>query len=126
MFASEGEYEDYLQTGDEIPFVQDGLRDGDYLHAWVHGRFTERPTAPGLPFHELGQTRRVTGRHVRSSKSPAAVTDRSLDRSRESVLARGSSPHEPCAEAVGGGAVGFGSRLRVNGEREPGVGVAEA
>ena len=32
----------YILTGDEIPFVQDGLRDGEHIRHWMHGRFIER------------------------------------------------------------------------------------
>lgn len=32
----------YILTGDEIPFVQDGLRDGEHIRHWMHGRFVER------------------------------------------------------------------------------------
>ena len=49
----------YLLTGDEIPFVQDGLRDGEHVRHRMHERFVE----------ELGVTRRewrlVTGTHER-------------------------------------------------------------
>jgi nicotinamide riboside kinase len=38
----------YLLTGDEIPFVPDGLRDGEHLRHRMHERFVE----------ELGVTRR--------------------------------------------------------------------
>jgi HTH-type transcriptional regulator, transcriptional repressor of NAD biosynthesis genes len=32
----------YVLTDDDIPFVQDGLRDGEHLRAWMTGRFRER------------------------------------------------------------------------------------
>ena len=40
-------YDLYLLTGDEIPFVQDGLRDGEHIRHWMHEIFTEELTASG-------------------------------------------------------------------------------
>jgi len=51
--ASRGRYEHYFLTGDEIPFVQDGLRDGEHLRGWMHERFLERLIGAELPFTEL-------------------------------------------------------------------------
>ncbi len=39
----------YIVTGDEIPFVQDGVRDGEHIRHWMHGRFIERLTEEGKP-----------------------------------------------------------------------------
>jgi HTH-type transcriptional regulator, transcriptional repressor of NAD biosynthesis genes len=39
--AHERQYSLYLLTGDEIPFVQDGLRDGEHIRHWMHNRFIE-------------------------------------------------------------------------------------
>ncbi|GAB3587321.1 AAA family ATPase [Calidifontibacter terrae] len=46
----------YLLTGDEIPFVQDGLRDGEHLRSWMHGRFREVLAAQDAPWRELRGT----------------------------------------------------------------------
>lgn len=40
----------YILTGDEIPFVQDGTRDGEHVRHWMHGRFVERLTESGRTF----------------------------------------------------------------------------
>lgn len=32
----------YVLTGDDVPFVQDGLRDGEHLRTWMTERFRER------------------------------------------------------------------------------------
>lgn len=40
----------YIVTGDEIPFVQDGLRDGEHVRHGMHRRFVERLTEEGKPF----------------------------------------------------------------------------
>lgn len=34
-------YDLYLLTGDEIPFVQDGTRDGEHIRHWMHNTFVE-------------------------------------------------------------------------------------
>jgi len=45
--ANARHYDLYLLTGDEIPFVQDGLRDGEHICHWMHERFVEELTATG-------------------------------------------------------------------------------
>ena len=35
-------------TSDDIPFVQDGLRDGEHLRGWMTGRFRERLRDPWI------------------------------------------------------------------------------
>lgn len=37
-------------TGDEIPFEQDGFRDGEHIRHWMHERFTERLQEAKRPF----------------------------------------------------------------------------
>jgi NadR type nicotinamide-nucleotide adenylyltransferase len=46
----------YLLTGDEIPFVQDGLRDGEHLRHAMQGRFREVVAASGVPWVEVSGT----------------------------------------------------------------------
>lgn len=43
----------YLLTGDEIPFVQDGLRDGEHLRSSMHERFRDVLQCSGVPWLEL-------------------------------------------------------------------------
>ncbi|HCE44765.1 MAG TPA: histidine kinase [Lentisphaeria bacterium] len=45
--ANKRRYDLYLLSGDEIPFVQDGLRDGEHIRHWMHERFVEALTATG-------------------------------------------------------------------------------
>jgi len=40
----------YLVTDVDIPFVQDGYRDGERLRAWMHGRFIDELTRLGRRF----------------------------------------------------------------------------
>ncbi len=40
----------YVLTGDEIPFVQDGLRDGEHLRHEMHGWFEEALAAQEIPW----------------------------------------------------------------------------
>ena len=42
----------YVLTGDEIPFVQDGMRDGEHLRLWMTGRFRELLNSSGVPWVE--------------------------------------------------------------------------
>lgn len=46
----------YLLTGDEIPFVQDGLRDGEHLRHVMQQRFRERLASQAIPWTELHGT----------------------------------------------------------------------
>lgn len=43
----------YLLTGDEIPFVQDGLRDGEHIRHEMHRWFEEALAAQAVPWHVL-------------------------------------------------------------------------
>ena len=46
-------YDLYLLTGCEIPFVQDGIRDGESLREWMTHRFEEVLTEHKLPWLKL-------------------------------------------------------------------------
>lgn len=43
----------YLLTAPDIPFVQDGVRDGQAIRDWMHGRFAEQLATLGVPIVEL-------------------------------------------------------------------------
>ena len=44
----------YLLTGDEdVPFEDDGLRDGEHIRGWMTGRFREVLSARGVPWLEV-------------------------------------------------------------------------
>lgn len=43
----------YLLTGDEIPFVQDGMRDGEHIRGWMQQRFRDELAAQEVPWIEL-------------------------------------------------------------------------
>lgn len=45
--ARRRKYDLYILTGDEIPFVQDGLRDGEHIRHVMHTRFIERLNEEG-------------------------------------------------------------------------------
>jgi NadR type nicotinamide-nucleotide adenylyltransferase len=48
--ARECRYDLILLTDIDIPFVQDGLRDGETIRSWMHGRFVEVLTAGSAPW----------------------------------------------------------------------------
>jgi NadR type nicotinamide-nucleotide adenylyltransferase len=60
----------YILTGDDIPFVQDGTRDGEHLRGWMTGRFREALARRAEPWIEVYGDRR---------ERLAAATDR-IDR----------------------------------------------
>lgn len=43
----------YLLTSDDVPFVQDGWRDGEHLRGWMTGRFREVLIEAGVRWDEL-------------------------------------------------------------------------
>lgn len=47
-FAATRDYELYLLTQDDIPFVQDGYRDGEHIRHWMHERFKQRLENNGI------------------------------------------------------------------------------
>ena len=55
--AKERQPDLYVLTGDEIPFVQDGLRDGEHLRPWMTERFREVLGAQSVPWIEVRGSR---------------------------------------------------------------------
>ena len=51
--ARRGRCDLYLLTGDEIPFVQDGLRDGEHIRHEMHRWFEEALAAQPVPWRLL-------------------------------------------------------------------------
>jgi len=51
--AAKGRCDLYLLTGDEIPFVQDGLRDGEHIRHEMHAWFEQALEAQPVPWHLL-------------------------------------------------------------------------
>lgn len=70
--AASRKYDLYILTGDEIPFEQDGLRDGEHLRHWMHQRLIEALEASGRP-HIV-----VTGSHQQRLLEAADAIDRVL------------------------------------------------
>jgi HTH-type transcriptional regulator, transcriptional repressor of NAD biosynthesis genes len=48
--AAGRKYDLYLLTGTDIPFVQDGYRDGENIREWMHRRFREELEHRGKPY----------------------------------------------------------------------------
>ncbi len=72
--ASRRNYDLYIVTGDEIPFEDDGLRDGEHVRHAMHTRFIERLT------EEKKRVIVVTGtREERIAKACQAIDDLSAD-----------------------------------------------
>lgn len=43
----------YLVTAPDVPFVQDGFRDGEHIRHWMHQRFLEQLAAAAAPYEIL-------------------------------------------------------------------------
>jgi len=54
--AMDRRYDLYLLTDCDIPFVQDGLRDGEHRRSWMQRRFIEELTRLDRPFEVLSGT----------------------------------------------------------------------
>jgi NadR type nicotinamide-nucleotide adenylyltransferase len=54
--AAKGRCDLYLLTGDEIPFVQDGLRDGEHIRHEMHGWFEQALSSQRVPWYLLRGT----------------------------------------------------------------------
>lgn len=67
----------YVLTGDDIPFVQDGWRDGEHIRHDMHARFREVLRATGVPWIE------VRGDHDRRMAQATAAIDALVARPRE-------------------------------------------
>ena len=63
----------YILTGDEIPFAQDGLRDGEHIRHAMHCRFREVMEDWGTPWLE------VHGSHAERMQQATAQVNRLLD-----------------------------------------------
>jgi HTH-type transcriptional regulator, transcriptional repressor of NAD biosynthesis genes len=57
----------YVLTGDDIPFVQDGLRDGEAIRGWMTQRFREVLGAAGVPWFEVRGSRQERTERVVSA-----------------------------------------------------------
>ncbi|MHB9108893.1 MAG: AAA family ATPase [Armatimonadota bacterium] len=57
--ANRRHYDLYLLTGDEIPFVQDGMRDGEHIRHWMHKVFVKELIAGGRRWELLTGTHEV-------------------------------------------------------------------
>lgn len=52
-YAAKGRCDLYLLTGDEIPFVQDGFRDGEHIRHQMQQQFREALAQQPVPWYEL-------------------------------------------------------------------------
>ncbi len=55
--ASQGRCDWYLLTGDEIPFVQDGFRDGEHIRQAMHGWFEQALAGQNVPWQVVRGSR---------------------------------------------------------------------
>ncbi|NCT90164.1 AAA family ATPase [Cellulomonas sp. APG4] len=85
----------YLLTGDEIDFVQDGLRDGEHVRHAMQQRFREvlatQAAAGGAPWHELRGSRAARLEAALALVEPLVATPRHMS---EPLPQRGAEVHE--------------------------------
>lgn len=62
----------YLLTAPDLPFIQDGLRDGEEIRGWMHNRFLQELTSNQLP-HQI-----ITGIGSTRLKNAIATVEKSL------------------------------------------------
>ena len=63
----------YLLTAPDVPFVQDGLRDGEHIRDWMDRRFTEQLATGAAPVV------RLTGPYEARFERAVAAVERLLD-----------------------------------------------
>ncbi|KRD41599.1 cytidyltransferase [Cellulomonas sp. Root930] len=68
----------YLLTGDEIPFVQDGMRDGEHLRHTMQDRFRDALAAQPAPWVELRGSRAERLERAIALVDPLLATPRPL------------------------------------------------
>jgi len=66
-------YDLYFLTADDIPFVQDGTRDGEHIRHWMHKKFIEKLKKHNRPFIIL------TGCHEKRLNVAIAACDEILE-----------------------------------------------
>jgi NadR type nicotinamide-nucleotide adenylyltransferase len=76
-------YDLYLLAGDEIPFVQDGWRDGEHVRHWMHERFVEELTATNRPW------KLISGSPSERLESAVKLIDEMVKRYTESARTAG-------------------------------------
>lgn len=75
----------YLLTGDEIPFVQDGIRDGEHIRHEMHGWFEQALAAQSVPWRLL--------RGSPSTRVASALTEIGALFRQSAWQPRGGKPH---------------------------------
>lgn len=55
--AAKGKADLYFLTGDEIPFIQDGMRDGEHIRHEMHEWFSEELSKQSAPWHLITGSR---------------------------------------------------------------------
>lgn len=66
----------YLLTAPDVPFIQDGVRDGEHVRDWMHDRFKEQLSEGTIPFLEL------RGTYEGRKQTAIAAIDRLIERDR--------------------------------------------
>jgi HTH-type transcriptional repressor of NAD biosynthesis genes len=72
--ASARHYDLYLLTGCDIPFIQDGTRDGELIREWMTRRLAERLGERGVPWKKL------TGDHETRMRAAVSAVAAMLER----------------------------------------------
>jgi NadR type nicotinamide-nucleotide adenylyltransferase len=75
--AAARSYALYILTGDDIPFVQDGTRDGEHIRGWMTARFREALAARSEPWIEVRGSRaeRLAAATAHINRLPAPGDD---------------------------------------------------
>ncbi len=89
-------YDMYVLTGDEIPFVQDGTRDGERIRHAMHRRFEKVLEASGVPHMTARGTREERLKAVTAAIDPLICRTRHENRNSTS-RSRPMRSYSPCA-----------------------------
>lgn len=72
QIAKQRDYDLYLLTNVDIPFVQDGTRDGEHIREWMHNRFESELQKQHVPYVVL------SGSHEKRLKKAIKQIDKLL------------------------------------------------
>lgn len=84
QIAAKDKVDIYILTGDEIPFVQDGIRDGEHIRHQMHRQFEQMLKQQDIPYSvargSLDKRLRAAVKHIDTTLKGYSLNDRDFTR----------------------------------------------